>query len=102
GKVLPIGGVKDKLLAAHRAGMTTIILSRENEKDLAEVPADVRQLLQINLVDTMDEVLQIALEKMPTPRPAALEIGTALWQPPPTAEAPGSVVGGTTEGTVNG
>jgi len=102
GKVLPIGGVKDKLLAAHRAGMTTIILSRENEKDLGEVPADVRQALQVNLVDTMDEVLQIALEKMPTPRPTSLEIASSLWQPPPTTEAAGSVVSGTTEGTVGG
>lgn len=103
GKVLPIGGVKDKLLAAHRAGMTTIILSRENEKDLAEVPEDVRKELQINLVETMDEVLQIALEKIPTPRAdSPLEIGTPIWQPHSAAEPTGGTVGVTTEGSVNG
>ncbi|NBO66584.1 MAG: AAA family ATPase, partial [Acidobacteria bacterium] len=102
GKVLPIGGVKDKLLAAHRAGMTSIILSNENEKDLAEVPADVRQSLQINLVSTMDEVLQIALERPPTPRTPSLEIGASLWQHPTTSETSGSVVSGSTEGSVSG
>jgi ATP-dependent Lon protease len=103
GKVLPIGGVKDKLLAAHRAGITTIILSRENEKDLAEVPEDVRQALQINLVETMDEVLQIALEKMPTPRAdSALEMGSPLWQSHPAAEPAAGNAGATTEGSVNG
>ncbi|MFM8392747.1 MAG: S16 family serine protease, partial [Acidobacteriota bacterium] len=103
GRVLPIGGVKDKLLAAHRAGITTIILSRENEKDLAEVPEDVRQALQINLVETMDEVLQIALEKMPTPRAdSALELGAPLWQSHPAAEPASGNAGATTEGSVNG
>jgi ATP-dependent Lon protease len=103
GRVLPIGGVKDKLLAAHRAGITTIILSRENEKDLAEVPEDVRQALQINLVETMDEVLQIALEKMPTPRAdSTLEMGAPLWQPHPTPEPTSGNTGATTEGSVNG
>jgi len=61
GKILPIGGVKEKVLAAHRAGLATIILPRKNEKDLAEIPADIRKNLQVKLVDTMDEVLQIAL-----------------------------------------
>lgn len=99
GKVLPIGGVKDKLLAAHRAGMTTIVLSRENEKDLSEVPEDVRQALQINLVDTMDEVLQIALEKMPTPRgETAIELGTPVWQQHGSAVASTGTTG-TTGGT---
>ena len=98
GKVLPIGGVKDKLLAAHRAGMTTIILCRENEKDLSEVPEDVRQALQINLVDTMDEVLQIALEKMPTPRgETAIELGTPVWQ-----QHGGAVASTGTTGTTGG
>ncbi len=63
GKVLPIGGVKEKLLAAHRAGVSTIILPRKNEKDLSDIPADVRKDLQVELVDTMDEVLRIALNK---------------------------------------
>ncbi len=57
GKVLPIGGVKEKLLAAHRFGLKTLILSKENEKDLADIPEEVREDLTIHLVDTVDEVL---------------------------------------------
>jgi ATP-dependent Lon protease len=63
GKVLPIGGVKEKVLAAHRLGIRTIILPRDNEKDLADVPEDIQKLLDFRLVETMDEVLQIALER---------------------------------------
>ncbi|MBI4853538.1 MAG: endopeptidase La [Acidobacteria bacterium] len=63
GKVLPIGGVKEKLLAAHRVGMKTIILPRDNEKDLIEVPKDVLSTFQVNLVDKVDEVLNIALDE---------------------------------------
>ena len=63
GKVLPIGGVKEKLLAAHRAGVSTIILPRQNERDLSEIPQEVRKKLHVRLVDTMDEVLPIALSK---------------------------------------
>lgn len=63
GKVLPIGGVKEKLLAAHRFGLRTLILSKENEKDLADIPDEVREELTIHTVDTVDEVLKIALEK---------------------------------------
>jgi len=62
GKVLPIGGVKEKLLAAHRFGLKTLILSKENEKDLADVPEEVREDLTIHTVDTVDEVLRYALE----------------------------------------
>lgn len=62
GKVLPIGGVKEKLLAAHRFGLKTLILSKENEKDLADVPEEVLEDLQIKTVDTIDQVLRIAIE----------------------------------------
>jgi ATP-dependent Lon protease len=62
GKVLPIGGVKEKLLAAHRFGLKTLILSKENEKDLADIPDEVRDDLTIHVVDTIDEVLKFALE----------------------------------------
>lgn len=62
GKVLPIGGVKEKLLAAHRFGLKTLILSKENEKDLADIPDEVREDLTIHLVDTIDEVLDRALD----------------------------------------
>jgi ATP-dependent Lon protease len=67
GRVLPIGGVKEKLLAAHRAGIQTIILPRDNEKDLAEVPPNVQQQLTIRFVEMMDEVLDLALERKVEP-----------------------------------
>ncbi|MEY2394664.1 MAG: ATP-dependent Lon protease [Acidobacteriaceae bacterium] len=67
GKVLPIGGLKEKLLAAHRAGLFEVILPRDNEKDLAEVPENLRSAMKMHFVDTMDQVLQIALESpLPT------------------------------------
>ena len=68
GKVLPIGGVKEKLLAAHRAGIKNIILPKENEKDLEDIPQDILESMSINLVETMDEVLQVALERLPVPQ----------------------------------
>jgi ATP-dependent Lon protease len=62
GKVLPIGGLKEKLLAAHRAGVTTILLPKDNEKDLSDIPKNVLDVMQVHLVETMDEVLRTALE----------------------------------------
>ncbi len=61
GAVMPVGGIKEKLIAAHRAGIERVILSRRNEKDLREVPAEVRSALKIDLVDTAAEVLKLAL-----------------------------------------
>jgi ATP-dependent Lon protease len=61
GKVLPIGGIKEKLLAAHRIGITTIVLPRENEKDLADIPENVLDAMTVVLVEHIDEVLKIAL-----------------------------------------
>jgi ATP-dependent Lon protease len=61
GKVLPIGGVKEKVLAAHRAGVKNIVLPRDNEKDLADIPKNVLDTLDVHMVSTMDEVLKIAL-----------------------------------------
>src|SRR5271163_3086312 len=63
GKVLPIGGVKEKLLAAHRLGLRTIILPKDNEKDLADVPPEILAQMSIHFVESMDQVLGIALEK---------------------------------------
>ncbi|HZN08831.1 MAG TPA: endopeptidase La [Pyrinomonadaceae bacterium] len=78
GKVLPIGGVKEKLLAAHRFGIDTIILPKDNEKDLVEVPEEVRDSLNVNLVDTIDEVLSLALEDS-VPTAAATDEAPPIW-----------------------
>lgn len=61
GRVLPVGGIKGKLLAAQRAGIDTVVIPRRNEKDLAEVPEEVRDALGIHLVDTIDEALALTL-----------------------------------------
>ncbi len=76
GEVLPIGGLKEKLLAAHRGGMATVIIPDENQKDLAEIPANVKDKLDIRPVKWIDEVLAVALTRLPEPVVA-----------PPTAEA---------------
>ncbi|HCG68803.1 MAG TPA: endopeptidase La [Gammaproteobacteria bacterium] len=73
GQVLPIGGLKEKLLAAHRGGVKQVIIPFENEKDLAEIPENVMQDLQIHCVKWMDEVLQVALDRMPVPRIADVQ-----------------------------
>lgn len=66
GKVLPIGGLKEKLLAAHRGGIKTVVIPKDNVKDLEEIPENVKQDLAIHAVETIDEVLNIALENPPT------------------------------------
>ena len=63
GRVLPIGGLKEKLLAAHRGGITTVIIPDENKKDLADIPKNVTDSLDIKPVRWIDEVLDIALER---------------------------------------
>ncbi len=67
GEVLPIGGLKEKLLAAHRGGITTVLIPSENEKDLVEIPENIKQHLTIKPVHWIDEVLELALSYMPTP-----------------------------------
>ena len=67
GRVLPIGGLKEKLLAAMRGGITTVLIPHENEKDLAEIPANIREGLKIIPVRHVDEVLELALTKPTTP-----------------------------------
>jgi ATP-dependent Lon protease len=74
GKVLPIGGVKEKVLAAHRAGVKNIVLPRDNEKDLADIPKNVLDTLDLHLVSTMDEVLKIALAEPLPARIAAVPV----------------------------
>jgi ATP-dependent Lon protease len=62
GKVLPIGGLKEKLMAAHRHGILEAIVPRENEKDLPDIPDAIKQTMRLNFVESMDQVLKIALE----------------------------------------
>jgi ATP-dependent Lon protease len=85
GKVLPIGGVKEKVLAAHRAGLTNILLPKDNEKDLADIPKTVLDVMNLHLVETMDEVLRHALAG---PLPAAIP-------PAPEADLGGDEAHGT-------
>jgi ATP-dependent Lon protease len=73
GEVLPIGGLKEKLLAAHRGGIETVIIPHENERDLVEIPKNIKQDLDIRPVRWIDEVFEIALTRMPEPKKAAKE-----------------------------
>jgi ATP-dependent Lon protease len=78
GRVLPVGGIKEKVLAAHRAGVRTLILPRRNEKSLQEdVPAVVRDAMTVHLVDSIPEVLEVAFEEAPHP-PASRLVSQAL------------------------
>jgi ATP-dependent Lon protease len=65
GLVLPVGGIKEKVLAANRAGITTVILPKRNEKDLEEVPGEVKKRMKFHFVHRMDEVIGLALQKKP-------------------------------------
>jgi ATP-dependent Lon protease, bacterial type len=70
GQVLPVGGIKEKVLAAHRAGLKTVILPKQNEQDLEDVPEEVRKALRFVLVSRVDEVFEAALEPDRHPDPA--------------------------------
>ncbi|MBC7924940.1 MAG: endopeptidase La [Bryobacteraceae bacterium] len=78
GRVLPIGGLKEKLLAAHRHGITEAVIPRDNEKDLPDIPENIRREMKLHFVGTMDEVLKIALERelVALPMPPAVELGS--------------------------
>ena len=67
GEVLPIGGLKEKLLAAHRGGIETVLIPKENAKDLTEIPRNIKDKLDIRPVRWIDEVLEVALQHMPSP-----------------------------------
>jgi ATP-dependent Lon protease len=83
GKVLPVGGIKDKALAAFRAGITELILPKENEKDLDEIAPEVREVLEVHLVESMDEVLSIALEaELASPPPSGGELKASQAETP--------------------
>jgi ATP-dependent Lon protease len=73
GEVLPIGGLKEKLLAAHRGGITTALIPKENEKDLVEIPKNIKDKLTVIPVRWIDEVLQLSLQRMPMPKSAGPE-----------------------------
>jgi len=89
GKVLPIGGLKEKLLAAHRAGIFEVILPKDNEKDLPEVPENLRNAMKLHFAENMDQVLTIALEH-PLPQLEGIPEETAppIAPVPPTAAPP--------------
>ncbi len=81
GEVLPIGGLKEKLLAAHRGGIKTVLIPEQNVKDLAEIPDNVKNKLEIVPVRWIDKVLEIALERMPEAVVEALPVVAAAAQP---------------------
>ena len=74
GEVLPIGGLKEKLLAAHRGGIRTVLIPDENVKDLVEIPQNIKGSLEIKPVKWIDEVLQVALRNMPQPQPQPITV----------------------------
>jgi ATP-dependent Lon protease len=90
GRALPIGGLKEKLLAALRAGITTVLIPSENEKDLAEVPDNVKSGMKIIPVKTVEDVLKVALVRMPE----AIDWSEPEAVVPPVAKPadPGAVV----------
>ena len=88
GKVLPVGGIKDKALAAFRAGIHELILPKDNEKDLEDIPEEVRDVLEVHLVESMDEVLRLALDGEILALPKGGSVTEAPAKPP---VEPGSV-----------
>jgi ATP-dependent Lon protease len=89
GEVLPIGGLKEKLLAAQRGGVKTVLIPEQNVKDLAEVPDNVKNKLEIVPVRWIEKVLEIALERQPEP---LVEVPPAAVQPSVSADGQGGVV----------
>jgi ATP-dependent Lon protease len=82
GNVLPIGGIKEKLLAAHRVGIRTVIIPKDNEKDLVDIPAEILSVLTIKPVESMDEVLEYALEApLHTAVPPPVPEVSAVFEP---------------------
>ena len=85
GRVLPIGGLKEKLLAAHRGGLETVLIPRDNEKDLADIPDNVKRGLTVTPVSTIDEVIDLALAASPTPVEWPDQEAEKLDRPPDSA-----------------
>ena len=91
GEVLPVGGLKEKLLAAHRGGIKIVLIPKENEKDLTEIPKNIKQKLEIIPVQWIDEVLQVALVKMPEPADESQVVGTVEAEHEPSLPKSGPV-----------
>ena len=83
GRVLPVGGIKEKVMAAHRAGIKVIILPRDNKKDLEDIPANIKKQLDFNLVEHLDEVLEIALLEREVVDTPVVEPKAAMLDNPP-------------------
>ena len=83
GEVLPIGGLKEKLLAAGRGGIKTVLIPEENVKDLAEIPDEIKNRLDIHPVRWIEQVLEAALERQPTPLPDDKAADAAAVPPAP-------------------
>ncbi|MFN7087606.1 MAG: endopeptidase La [Burkholderiales bacterium] len=88
GEILPIGGLKEKLLAAHRGGIKTVLIPEENVKDLVEIPDNVKNRLDIHPVKWIDTVLEMALERKPEPLPEQQEVAPL----PPVSETPAPAI----------
>ena len=82
GKVLPIGGLKEKLMAAHRHGILEAIMPRENEKDLPDIPDAIKQTMKLHFVESMDQVLKIALEREIVALPLPPDLNVKRRSPP--------------------
>ena len=89
GEVLPIGGLKEKLLAAHRGGITKVLIPKENVKDLAEIPDNIKAHLEIQPVNWIEEVLALALVEMPLDK-GSESVTPVLAEPGAVADAPRS------------
>jgi ATP-dependent Lon protease len=92
GEVLPIGGLKEKLLAALRGGIKQVVIPKENERELAEIPANIAQQLEIKPVRWIDEVFEIALLRMPEPLPVAEASSTTPAKEKPASDEDGDVL----------
>jgi ATP-dependent Lon protease len=94
GEVLPIGGLKEKLLAAHRGSIATVVIPEENRKDLAEIPENILAKLDVRPVRWIDQVLEIALQALPAPKVRdVVELGEPVTAPESAAKTGGALDG---------